>query len=253
MHTYLLRRQKLSWTLFFCGLASFAFLAGCASSARRAEKPGLIELTHGFPEEEREELESSLRNREEKIQKLQLQIEKLAEQLASREVLQAEPVVEAVPPPSPPPKKVTEEITEPLEQTVADSSDELMHWYFNGVRQIEDKEYVKAVRSFSNFLKIEPTHIYADRARFLLAESHLRNGEYTLVLAKTNSFEEEHPYSFKLGAVLFQRGVSFSELGHLEQAGEAFRSLVNRFPHSSLATQATERLARLNSASTSTP
>lgn len=131
------------------------------------------------------------------------------------------------------------------EDSIADSSQAMMNFYYEGNRQLKDRQYEDAIKSFRQFLKASPEHIYADRAQFQIAESHFRNKEYGLSIVASNQLESKYPESFRLPAALFTRSLSYSSLGQTDSARITLRALLKRFPDDPIADKASRKLAEL--------
>ncbi len=131
-------------------------------------------------------------------------------------------------------------------EAIADSSQETIHWYYDGVRQVRDAKYDEAIRSFRKFLEESPEHVYADRSEYWIAESYFRNKEYQLSILSANGMEAHHPYSLRLPDALLLKAHSFRAMGQRDDAREALRQVVTRFPTSRLADSASKELAQMS-------
>jgi len=131
------------------------------------------------------------------------------------------------------------------EETLVDSSYESMHWYYEGLKMREASQWDKAVKAFSRFLHENPDHVYADRAQFMILDSHYRNREYALSISDSILFENRFADSAKFPAVLFQRALAFLSLGQAKEGQMTLHSLVRLFPKSPLAEEAQEKLISL--------
>lgn len=107
--------------------------------------------------------------------------------------------------------------------------------YLRGLQSYEAKEYGDAIEVMTRFLKLAPTHVYADRAQFLKADAYYKNAEYAMVLQETKDFEAKYPYSFRLPDVLYKRGLAYSKMGQKEYAASHFDQLLKRFPDTEVA------------------
>ncbi len=208
-------------------------------------------------EERYYELTEKIQNQEAKIAKLTAQIEAFGAQKPALPSTLTKAKLTALPAA----KKMNPELNvgdaDPLaplqENTVASSKHEDMHFYFEGLRLLEEQKFDLALASFRDFLKSNPVHVYADRAQFQIAEAHFLNKDYGLVVVATNLMESRYPYSFKLPEALYKRAVSFANLGQSESAQKSLRDLLNRFPDSSTAKLATLKLAELGGQPSTAP
>lgn len=129
--------------------------------------------------------------------------------------------------------------------SIADSSQQTMHWYYEGNRFLKRQQYDDAVKAFQHFLRSSPDHVYSDRAQYLIANCYFKNKEYGQAILATNSLESAHPQSFRIPDALFARAESYGLLGQTEDARTTFRDLLKRFPSDPLADKASRKLAEL--------
>ena len=132
--------------------------------------------------------------------------------------------------------------------SIADSSQESMHWYFDGQRALKALDYEAALKNFRNFLEVNPEHVYADRAQFLMASTLFRNKEYGLSIVALNAMDTKYPFSFKLPEGLLMKALCFEKLGQADSAKKMLRELLKRFPDDSFADKASRKLAELGMA-----
>ncbi len=115
-------------------------------------------------------------------------------------------------------------------ETIADSSQDSMHSYYRGVQLYNDKHYEEAIDFFKSFVTENPNHVYADRAQFLMADSHFKNKDYSMVIVATHLLESKYPYSLKLPEAAYQRGIAFIEMNQIAQAKLTLSNLIKNFP-----------------------
>lgn len=128
-------------------------------------------------------------------------------------------------------------------EVIADSSFESMHSYFQGLQELKEKRHEEAASSFRDFLKKNPEHVYADRARYLVAKALFENKEYQLSVVAVNQLLSKHPESFRTGDALFLKALAYDQMGSRNEADSAFRDIIQRYPHSENAKAARRRLA----------
>ncbi len=117
-----------------------------------------------------------------------------------------------------------------VENRVGDSKHENMHYYYRGWQQLSQGHYERAIENLREFLKANPDHVYADRAQFLIADSHFRNKEYGLAVIASNQLESRFPSSVRLPEALYKRGLAYRQMGQEADATRTFRDLIKRFP-----------------------
>ncbi|MCB0403903.1 MAG: outer membrane protein assembly factor BamD [Bdellovibrionales bacterium] len=120
--------------------------------------------------------------------------------------------------------------------------DAMAELYMRGLQFYEAKEYGETLAVMNRFLKLAPTHVYADRAQYLLVDAYYQNAEYSMVLQESKDFEAKYPYSFRLPDVLYKRGLAYLKMGQKEYAASHFDQLVKRFPETELAAASKELL-----------
>jgi len=132
------------------------------------------------------------------------------------------------------------------ESTLVDSTYESIHWYYEGLRMRENRQYDKAVKAFTRFLSENPDHVYADRAQFMIFDAHFKNQDYALALADSSLFENRFVDSSKYPEVLYQRALSFLSLGRKKEAKNTLETLVKLFPGKEITGEAQGKLLSLN-------
>jgi TolA-binding protein len=128
---------------------------------------------------------------------------------------------------------------------IADSSDEAMHWYYEGLRYQRRNLYEDSIKALDKFLKSAPEHVYADRAQYLVAYDYLRNKEYGLAIVQTNKLESKYPNSFKLPEALMARALAYQGLGQITEAKATLQDLLRRYPSEKVSDMAAKKLAEL--------
>jgi|GEM_PF-1621223 len=197
----------------------------------------------------------------EKIKEQEAEIERLH---ALIDVLESEPSQEAASPIAPPDlpvvklkpesekfpdrKEFTLSNTVVSDATVADSSHESMHFYYEGLTSLETSHFDEAQRAFTRFLQESPSHVYADRAEYLVAKSYFESKEFGLAVLATNQLESRYPYSFRAPDALYYRALSYVNLGHKARAEATFQDLLKKYPWHRLAESASQKLAELTKA-----
>ncbi len=205
------------WLSLLLGL--FLVLTGCASTHRIAKPELEIKEDRLFGVVER------LNQHEREIRQLQAEIDALNHL-----------------------KEVAEEKVQKMEAAVAAAKLSPLDL---ATQKLEQGNYREAIRLAREFLNEKPKDPAADRAQWILMESHFQNQEYNLVIVDTNLLETRYPQSTRLPEALYRRGVALAELGQKERSQEAMQSLVKRFPKSALSQLAMESM--LNEQSKNSP
>ena len=117
--------------------------------------------------------------------------------------------------------------------------------YFRGLHWFAQKNFDAAIRDFSQFLRENPEHVYADRAQAWLVECHFENHDYALTVFAANQLLAKFPFSMQLPEALHKRALSQIEQGDQEQASITLRDLLKRFPDAKIADSASRLLASI--------
>ncbi len=251
-------------TLFVGKGIVFLLLSACASQSTKVQRE-----TINDPNEPIQILSERVKDQDQKIEKLTYSIDDLVHQLHSLKKELASSMAPRVSKgasiakdPSVPVEKLIPEgevaandeasasasdaAEDDKEVAVADSSQEDIHWYYEGMKHVKDEKYDDAIRSFRKFLEENPDHVYADRTEYWIAESYFRNKEYSLAVLSANGLESRHPYSLRLPDALMVKARSFRALGQINDAREALRQVMLRFPSVKIADSASRELAELS-------
>ncbi|MBI4403110.1 MAG: tetratricopeptide repeat protein [Deltaproteobacteria bacterium] len=133
------------------------------------------------------------------------------------------------------------------DSTVANSLHESMHWYLEGLDLIAKNQPEDALKAFSEFLRVDPEHVYADRAQYWLARAHYLNRDFVATITNTNLFESRYADSMQLSRTLLLRAQAFIESGQVNEGRALLRNIVSRFPSDPVAQEALGQLASAGS------
>jgi TolA-binding protein len=128
---------------------------------------------------------------------------------------------------------------------IASSRHESMTWYNQGLALMQGARYDEAASSFARFLRMEPEHVYADRAQFRMAECQFRNHEFGLALVAYNQLVSRFPASIKVPESMYQAALSHLKMGQTSSAKNVLHDLLRQYPMDSMATPASKKLAEL--------
>ncbi len=216
-------------------------LTGCVGMTPVVDEPGHV------ADEKWIEINERLNLQESEIEKLRASVE-----ILNHPVSRKKEEARMIPPP--PSREETSAMVEENkvalpsddeEEVVADSRHEILHWYFQGVQELSEKQYEKALKSFQEFLKAGRQHPYADRAQFQLAKSYYMNREYALSVREINRLESDFPYSFMIPDALWIKASSYLNLGQEYPGFLVLREVVRLFPRYPRANDAAARSASL--------
>jgi tol-pal system protein YbgF len=114
--------------------------------------------------------------------------------------------------------------------------------YERSLELLEQGRSAEAEAGFTRFLVANPVSDLADNAQFWLAESALRRMDTALALAGFRAVVENYPEGNKIPDALLKVGFCLAELGDPESAATVYRELLERFPETTAADTARQRL-----------
>ncbi|MGH8554121.1 MAG: tol-pal system protein YbgF [Gammaproteobacteria bacterium] len=105
--------------------------------------------------------------------------------------------------------------------------------------------YNDSISAFNNFIGQYPKSAHADNAQYWLAEAYYVTHQYQPAISEYTKLVEHYPESQKLTHALLKIGYSYHELGQVDQARTSLESLRVRYPGTTAARLADERLQRI--------
>lgn len=124
--------------------------------------------------------------------------------------------------------------------------------YQQAFNLLKQSLYEQAIKAFREFLVEHPASEYADDAQYWLGEAHYVTREFEPALVEYRSLAATYPDSPKLTQALLKIGYTLQELGRIDEARAALQDLAQRYPGTSSARLAEERLAALSAAAGTT-
>ena len=106
-------------------------------------------------------------------------------------------------------------------------------------------QYDKSITAFGDFLTRFPGSPHADNAQYWLAEAYYVTHRYEPAISEYNKLVGTYPESQKLTHALLKVGYSYHELGKLPEAKATLEDLKLRYPGTTAARLADERLQRI--------
>ncbi|HEX5046055.1 MAG TPA: tol-pal system protein YbgF [Gammaproteobacteria bacterium] len=110
---------------------------------------------------------------------------------------------------------------------------------------MQARKYDEAGNAFTDFLTGFPQSPLADNAQYWLGEMYYVRGQYQTALAQFQKVIDSYPQSAKLPDALLKIGYSQAELGNRDAARTALQQVTRRYPDTTAARLATQRLERL--------
>ena len=101
-----------------------------------------------------------------------------------------------------------------------------------------------AVQEFSDYIKFYPNTDLAGNAYFYLAEIQFKAADYKKAVANYDLVLQNFPSGNKAAAAQLKKGYALLELGKEDEGKQELRHVIQRYPRTTEATQARERLRK---------
>lgn len=187
-----------------------------------------------------------------KVKDMEGRLAKIDEDLKALRSRQEEsrPVQEAskvAPAPGAPATEGIEGGSEFAKEKVSGESEAARRDYDEAWRFLEQKDYKRAIDRFRAFLKKHSKSAYADNAQYWIGEAYYALREFDQAILEFDAVRRNHPKGDKVPAALLKQGFAFAELGDKVDARLILQELINRYPQSSEASKAKQKLKSLES------
>ncbi len=157
------------------------------------------------------------------------------------------PAPQPPPPPTPrvaalPPTNTTSRppaTPSPAEVNVADQL------YKRALKDYQEKNYEAAVVNFKQYLKQAPKSPQAGNAQYLIGESLYAQKQYEAAIVAFDEVVQKHSQDPKVAAAMLKQGYAFAELKDARNARFFLQQVQKKYPNSSEAQQASEKLKQL--------
>lgn len=117
--------------------------------------------------------------------------------------------------------------------------------YATGKRAFDARDYAEAAQYFQGLLQRYPDAPQADNAQFWLGEILYQQRDFEQAILAYQQVIESYPTGNKVAASLLKQGFAFSSLGDRDNARLILQDLMDRFPHTSEARIAEQKLENL--------
>jgi tol-pal system protein YbgF len=117
--------------------------------------------------------------------------------------------------------------------------------YAQAKEKFDRGEYDTARELFQTFLKEHPKSENADNAQFWVGEVYYREKWYEKAILEYQKVIEGYPKGNKIRSALLKQGFAFSNLGDKDNARLILKELARKYPDSSEAKIANEKLSKL--------
>lgn len=149
------------------------------------------------------------------------------------------PEVDATAPPGEPPSRVA--ANAPLPPLAADAGAS----YDAAFDALKTGKYDDAIAQFNDFLVTYPESSRADSAQYWLGEAYYVNKQYDPAITEYQKLITAYPDSQKVSQAMLKTGFCEAELGNREKARATLEEVKQRFPGTTSARMAEDRLQRL--------
>lgn len=158
---------------------------------------------------------------------------------ATNEGMPESPAVDAAAPPGQPPSQVAANAPSAPIAADADSS------YDAAFNSLKIGKYDDAIAQFNDFLVTYPDSPRADSAQYWLGEAYYVNKQYDPAITEYQKLIAAYPDSQKVSQAMLKTGFCEAELGNREKARATLEEVKQRFPGTTSARMAEDRLQRL--------
>ena len=117
--------------------------------------------------------------------------------------------------------------------------------YANGLRDYNGGKNDLAGQEFSDYIKFYPNTDLAGNAYFYLAELQFRAGNYQQAVGNYDQVLQNFPGGNKAASAQLKKGFALIEMGQKDDGVQELRHLIQRYPKTSEAVQARDRLRKL--------
>ena len=127
----------------------------------------------------------------------------------------------------------------PAETNVADQL------YKRALKDYQEKNYEAAVVNLKQYLKQSPKSSQAGNAQYLIGESLYAQKQYEAAIVAFDEVIQKHGQDPKVAAAMLKQGFAFAELKDARNARFFLQQVQKKYPNSSEAQQAAEKLKQL--------
>src|SRR5579864_992148 len=125
--------------------------------------------------------------------------------------------------------------------------------YNNALRDYNGGKNDLALQEFSDYVKFYPNTDYAGNCYFYLGEIQFKQGNYQQAVQSYDQVLQNFPSGNKAAAAQLRKGFALIELGKQDDGVAELRHLIQRYPRSTEAVQARERLRKLGVSTSTRP
>jgi tol-pal system protein YbgF len=120
--------------------------------------------------------------------------------------------------------------------------------YNEALRDYSSGKNDLAVQGFSDYIKFYPNTDLAGNAYFYLAEIQFKAADYKKAVANYDLVLQNFPSGNKAATAQLKKGYALLELGKQDEGTQELKHVIQRYPRTTEATQARERLRKVGTA-----
>lgn len=120
--------------------------------------------------------------------------------------------------------------------------------YNNALRDYNGGKIEVAIQEFSDYIKYYPNTDLAGNAYFYLAETEYKAGDYQKAVANYDLVLQNFPGGNKAASAQLKKGFALIELGKQDEAEQELKHVIQRYPRTTEAIQARDKLRKLGAA-----
>src|SRR5271157_803663 len=120
--------------------------------------------------------------------------------------------------------------------------------YNNALRDYNGGKNDLAVQEFNDYIKFFPNTDLAGNCYFYLAEIEYKAGDYQKAVANYDLVLQTFPSGNKAASAQLKKGYALLELGKEDEGTQELKHVIQRYPRTTEATQARERLRKVGAA-----
>ncbi len=117
--------------------------------------------------------------------------------------------------------------------------------YNNALRDYNGGKNDLAAQEFNDYIKFYPNTDLAGNAYFYLAEIQYKSGDYQKAVVNYDLVLQNFPSGNKAASAQLKRGFALLDLGKEDEGKQALKHVIQRYPKTTEATQAREKLRKL--------
>ena len=117
--------------------------------------------------------------------------------------------------------------------------------YNNGLRDYNAAHFDLAQQEFTEYLKFYSNTDLAGNAQFYLADMQYRQGNYQQAVKEYDKVLDQYPGGNKSAAAELKKGYALLELGQRDAGVRELKALIGRYPRTTEASQAKDRLRKI--------